>query len=735
MGFYKTCWPFLKKEILNFVKEFHAFSVLPKAVTASFLALIPKVNNPLSLDEYRPIFLISSMYRILAKLLASRLKMVLGKLISTCQSAFLPNRNMLDGVLVLNESLDFAERFNKRCMMVKVGFEKAYDCVSWDFLWYMLERTGFGVKWRSWIEALVFNSSMSILVNGSPTRDFEVFKGLRQGDSLSPFLLLLVAEGLSGMVKVESSLGEFMGEDSWNNLWKFKAIHRGFELASGLKVNLSKSRLFGVNLDPSFIQAASSFLNCEIGAPSSFVFLGIPVAINPRRCSTWRPIVDKLRKRLGGWHHKHLSIGGRVVLLNCVLSSIPIFFFYFYKAPKAIVKEIIAIQRSFLWGVRREGRRYDDIKKAMLMAPSFNSRRNSSLWWRDLCSVGADSSITSSNWFASSISLKLGSGSFILFWIDCWLCNNPLSTMFPELFSLAEDSRCKVMDMGFCNGDIWSWHLTSFIRPMDRVAAAQFEELRILLVPVHPFSSELDGFKWWRHASGFSVSNAYDSFSLCVVPSFSLEPSLRLVFSSLWKTKVPSRILIFGWRLIWNRLPTKVDLAKRGILANPNDIRCPFCPNFEEDLNHLFFECSFNNLWWRKLLSWLCLVDDSAVDSIVGCLCWLEEHCGKAGGIGLKWFFGLVFCWIMWICRNDVIFNGLDVNSFDGLSLMKALSWDWFSVFFKNYCNRSREEWFLDPGFFCCNFGRILCCWVGLCVIHRPILFLFVFGLSTPSAF
>ncbi|XP_058771931.1 uncharacterized protein LOC131645375 [Vicia villosa] len=592
--------------VRSFIKEFHAFSVLLKVVTASFLALILKVNNSLSLDEYRPICLISSMYRILAKLLASRLKMVLGNLISTCQSAFLPNRNMLDGVLVLNESLDFAKRFNKRCMMVKVVFEKAYDCVSWDFLRYMLERMGFGVRWRSWIEALVFNSSMSILVNGSPTSDFEVFKGLRQGDPLSPFLFLLVAEGLAGMVKVASSLGEFrgfsvgvgckleilqfaddtvlIGEDSWNNLWTFKAILRGFELASGLKP-----------LPP--------FFNCEIGAPSSFVFLGIPVAINPRRCSTWRPIVDKLKKILGGWHHKHLSIGGRVVLLNSVLSSIPIFFFTFYKAPKAIVKRIIDIQRS-----------YGDIKRAMLMAPSFNSRSKSSLWWRDLCSIGANSTVTSSNSFASSISLKLGSGSFILFWIDCWLCNNPLSTMFPELFLLAEDSRCKVMGMGFWNGDFWSWHLTSFVRPMDRAAAAQFEELRILLVPVHPARAEVDGFKWWRHASGFSVSNAYDSFSLCVVPAFSLEPSLRL---------------------------------------------------------------------WRNFLCLLNLIDDSAVDSIVGRLCWLEKHYDKAGGVGLKWFLGLVFCWIVWIGRNEVIFNGLDVNSFDGLSRMKALSWEWFSDFYK----------------------------------------------------
>ncbi|XP_058750550.1 uncharacterized protein LOC131623553 [Vicia villosa] len=138
-------------------------------------------------------------------------------------------------------------------------------------------------------------------------------------------------------------------DGSWDNLWCFKAILRDFELASNLRVNLNKSLLLGFNLDSDFLQAGSSFLNCEIGS-SSFVFLGIPVGINPRRREVWKPIVSKLRRRLGGWQNIHLSNDGRVVLLNSILSSILIFMFSFYKAPKAIIKEIILLQRSFLWG-------------------------------------------------------------------------------------------------------------------------------------------------------------------------------------------------------------------------------------------------------------------------------------------------------------------------------------------------------------------------------------------------
>jgi hypothetical protein len=102
INFFKSCWPIVKQDVMDFVCEFHENAVLLKAVTASFLTLIPKKDHPQGLFDYRPICLIGSLYKILSKLLANRLKQVLGKLISRCQSAFLPQRQILDGVVVLN---------------------------------------------------------------------------------------------------------------------------------------------------------------------------------------------------------------------------------------------------------------------------------------------------------------------------------------------------------------------------------------------------------------------------------------------------------------------------------------------------------------------------------------------------------------------------------------------------------------------------------------------------------
>jgi hypothetical protein len=128
-----------------------------------------------------------------------------------------------------------------------------------------------------------------------------------------------------------------------------KAILRGFELASGLKVNFWKSSLIGVNVDNSFLELASTFLNCRRGE-LPFNYLGLPVGASPRRMSTWEPMIEKIRRSLNTWGNKHISFGGRLVLINSVLNSIPIFYMSYMKMPVQVRKKAVRIQRDFLWG-------------------------------------------------------------------------------------------------------------------------------------------------------------------------------------------------------------------------------------------------------------------------------------------------------------------------------------------------------------------------------------------------
>ncbi|MCH87539.1 LINE-1 reverse transcriptase like, partial [Trifolium medium] len=242
-NFLKACWPIVKNDVMAFLQEFHDNACLPKALTASFLTPIPKKDHPQDLFDYRPICLIGSLYKILSKLLANRLKRVLEKLISNCQSAFLPQRQIFYGVVVLNEIIDLAKRRKDDCLLFKGDFERAYDTVSW------LEED----------------------------RDKETPYLL--------FLFLIVAEGLAGLMRKAVEIGRFkgysvnddiqfqilqfaddtilMGEGSWDNIRTIKTLLRSFELVSSLKINFVKSKFYGLNVDSRLLEAGSSFLSCR----------------------------------------------------------------------------------------------------------------------------------------------------------------------------------------------------------------------------------------------------------------------------------------------------------------------------------------------------------------------------------------------------------------------------------------------------------------------------------------
>lgn len=147
--FFKSCWDIIHHEVLEFVEEFYHNALLPKVVTSSILTLIPKKDHPRSPFEYRPISFIGSVDKIISKLLALRLKKVLGSVISSCQYAFLLYRQIKHGVLVVNKVVALAKRRKDSCFLLKIDFEKAYNSVSWKFLDYVLGKLSFDGKWRS----------------------------------------------------------------------------------------------------------------------------------------------------------------------------------------------------------------------------------------------------------------------------------------------------------------------------------------------------------------------------------------------------------------------------------------------------------------------------------------------------------------------------------------------------------------------------------------------------------
>lgn len=139
----------LKKDFMRYFLEFQRNGKYTKGVNSTFIALIPKVTSPQQLKDFRPISLVGCMYKVLAKVLANRLRGVLGSVISESQSAFVKGKQILDGILITNEAVDEARRMNKEILMFKVDFEKAYDSVDLSYLDSMMLSMNFPTLWRS----------------------------------------------------------------------------------------------------------------------------------------------------------------------------------------------------------------------------------------------------------------------------------------------------------------------------------------------------------------------------------------------------------------------------------------------------------------------------------------------------------------------------------------------------------------------------------------------------------
>jgi len=140
-----------------------------------------------------------------------------------------------------------------------------------------------------------------------------------------------------------------IGNKSWANLCAMRADLVLFEAMSGLKVNFHKSSLVSVNINASWLSEAAFVLGCKVGKVT-FLYLGLPIGGDPRRLLFWEPVVNRIKARLSGWHSRFLSFGGRLILLKSVLTALPVYALFFFKAPSGIISSIESLLNNFFWG-------------------------------------------------------------------------------------------------------------------------------------------------------------------------------------------------------------------------------------------------------------------------------------------------------------------------------------------------------------------------------------------------
>nr|GEX17760.1 RNA-directed DNA polymerase, eukaryota [Tanacetum cinerariifolium] len=157
-------------------------------------------------DVCKRTYIINKLYKI-----ANRLTGVLDGIVNGVQSAFVADRQILDGPFILNEVIQWCKTKKKQALIIKIDFEKAYDSVRWDFVDEVLRKFGFRDKWCKWIQGCFSSSRGSIIVNGSPTEEIQFGRGLKQVDPLSPFLFILNMESLHLSFQRIVDAGMFQG--------------------------------------------------------------------------------------------------------------------------------------------------------------------------------------------------------------------------------------------------------------------------------------------------------------------------------------------------------------------------------------------------------------------------------------------------------------------------------------------------------------------------------------------
>eukprot|EP00253_Pinus_taeda_P036521 PITA_36521 len=661
-------------EITEVVEEARKKGEVYSPFNATFIALIPKKEVPESFEDFRPISLCNSIYKIIAKVIANRIKPILSCHISMEQFTFLSGRQIHEAIGVAKEVMHSVRQKNKKGVVIKIDLSKAYDRINWLYLRLLLTHLDFKPTFISWIMGCISNVSYAILINGAATPFFKGQRGLRQGCPLSPLLFLLVAEGLSQLIHKATREGKVKCIEVPTNLFishllfvddiliftntehieikELKSILDLFLKATGMQINHRKSQLIMTGLavqERGRLHSVLPFQPSTLELP--FKYLGFWLKPNDYKKEDWNWLIPKIESRISHWSFKWLSKAGRLTLIKSVLLAFPVYWVALTWVPKGTMDKIRRLCSRFLWDGSKENSVLPWVGWDKVARPKdwgdwirnlVKSKQHASVIWNAI--------VDSFKVIEQGLAWKIGNGRNLKIGKDPWIGCNENYALSPGLIRHLEDKNILTLDQveKVGHSSIWcqAWKDGEDLQLDQRWWDEWYSFTQELARSNVRLKDNLDSLIWAHGETGdYSPKDGYK-----FIQSRKGWGEPEWWEKQIWKLKCPAKARLFLWCLLKKKIPSWNILQSR-FMYGPG--RCPLCKKEEESINHLFLQCLETAKIWREVEKLLNKTFQWGNGNLEEAWSNWWQHYPNGNLRNLP----PIICWGVWLARNRAIFQ------------------------------------------------------------------------------